>query len=371
MGADKLWWVPSQRFGAHGLLARMLHSLLRKMIHCVWCLWTVSLGLLIDAHKVGLSHGVANIASKHIRKKGNIEHLHSTSIVECDGGHVRSLSRLMVWRKLRSAFAASHVLASGLPNCSGFKQINEIYFDTLKVEVADKTAIKKAAECRNQHFRYFESNHVGISWMKLQTLRRLESIPGCFWSLTPSASPSRQGEGSTPTKAPNNIGGVTLSTGEGLGMGREFMTHPVCSTPHQAEQRKCCATWARNWSTDLEHGGCMIPLASDEANATTEDDPCNMVDRQCPSFPHQLVQNSVGYQTDDHRFRELVERNYWFHWCFASASTAAVQGQVAPVWWLSCAVHQSRSWGYKIFHWFLHQHTAPIQPAQLWLTMEK
>ena len=47
----------------------------------------------------------------------------------------------------------------------GFNQVNATFFDTLKVEIddKDKKTLKKLAEHVKINFRYFESNHIGIS----------------------------------------------------------------------------------------------------------------------------------------------------------------------------------------------------------------
>ena len=47
----------------------------------------------------------------------------------------------------------------------GFNQVNATFFDTLKVEIddKDKKTLKKLSEHAKINFRYFESNHIGIS----------------------------------------------------------------------------------------------------------------------------------------------------------------------------------------------------------------
>ncbi|MEJ7677755.1 MAG: hypothetical protein WKG06_07785 [Segetibacter sp.] len=45
----------------------------------------------------------------------------------------------------------------------GFKQVNNYYFDTVKVKVNDVAAIRKLAEAKKINFRYFEDGFVGIA----------------------------------------------------------------------------------------------------------------------------------------------------------------------------------------------------------------
>ncbi|MBO9660008.1 MAG: aminomethyl-transferring glycine dehydrogenase, partial [Chitinophagaceae bacterium] len=45
----------------------------------------------------------------------------------------------------------------------GYEQVNQYYFDTLKIKVNDTAAIKKIAESKEINFRYFNNNFIGIS----------------------------------------------------------------------------------------------------------------------------------------------------------------------------------------------------------------
>jgi glycine dehydrogenase len=45
----------------------------------------------------------------------------------------------------------------------GNKQLNKVYFDTLKLKVRDVQAIRQIAESREINFRYFDNQHIGIT----------------------------------------------------------------------------------------------------------------------------------------------------------------------------------------------------------------
>jgi len=45
----------------------------------------------------------------------------------------------------------------------GNKQLNKVYFDTLKLKVRDVQAIRQIAESRELNFRYFDNQHIGIT----------------------------------------------------------------------------------------------------------------------------------------------------------------------------------------------------------------
>ena len=62
----------------------------------------------------------------------------------------------------------------------GVKQVNEFYFDTLKIEVADKRLIEHEALKREVNFRYFTDNHVGISLDETTSPDDVQYYPKCF-----------------------------------------------------------------------------------------------------------------------------------------------------------------------------------------------
>src|SRR5258708_6072587 len=61
------------------------------------------------------------------------------------------------------------LLASGI-KALGLIQVNENYFDTIKIAVPNKLAIKKIAEEQGVNFRYFNDDHIGISLDETSTL---------------------------------------------------------------------------------------------------------------------------------------------------------------------------------------------------------
>ena len=65
----------------------------------------------------------------------------------------------------------------------GVKQVNEYYFDTLKVEVGDKKLIENEALKHNINFRYFSSNHVGITLDETTLPQDIHIILGIFSSV--------------------------------------------------------------------------------------------------------------------------------------------------------------------------------------------
>lgn len=66
----------------------------------------------------------------------------------------------------------------------GIKQLNQYYFDTLRVEVSDTDLVKSIAENNNVNFRYFEDNTIGIALDETVSQKDLYTIVGIFLKAT-------------------------------------------------------------------------------------------------------------------------------------------------------------------------------------------
>lgn len=76
----------------------------------------------------------------------------------------------------------ARLLASKL-NTIGFNQVNEIYFDTLKIEVTDKEIYKKIQSVANTfhcNFRFIDDKHIGISLDETISIHDLKTIVNIF-----------------------------------------------------------------------------------------------------------------------------------------------------------------------------------------------
>ncbi len=84
---------------------------------------------------------------------------------------------------LRKIAGRIHGLAKILDSnlkVAGIKQVNENYFDTLKIAVSDKKAIEREAVKHEINFRYFADNHIGISIDETTSLKDVEKILNVF-----------------------------------------------------------------------------------------------------------------------------------------------------------------------------------------------
>lgn len=149
--------------------------------------------------------------------------------------------------------------ASGLKTF-GFTQVNEHYFDTLKVEVADKEELRKEAELREVNFRYFESNHVGIALDETSTLDDVTNILSIF------ATATNKPVNEEPVNQLNQSGAWPAS----LTRTSAFMTHPVFNTYHAEHEMLRYIKKLENKDLSMVHSMISLGSCTMKLNATTE-----------------------------------------------------------------------------------------------------
>jgi glycine dehydrogenase len=145
----------------------------------------------------------------------------------------------------------TRMLNEGLKSL-GLKQVNEHFFDTLKIQVNDKESIRSKAEQHEMNFRYFHDSHIGISLDETTTAGDVEKILEVL-----GGKPSRLTMGAEAIPA-------------SLLRSSSFMTHPVF-TSYQAEH-EMLRYIKRLENKDLSMVHSMISLGSCtmKLNATTE-----------------------------------------------------------------------------------------------------
>ncbi len=144
------------------------------------------------------------------------------------------------------------VLDSNL-KANGFKQINENYFDTLKIAVADKKAIETAATKLELNFRYFSGNFVGISIDETTTLKDIENILKAF--------------GVSSLK---NEVGSNLSLTASLIRKSNYLTHPVFNTYHSEHEMLRYIKKLESKDLSMVHSMISLGSCTMKLNATTE-----------------------------------------------------------------------------------------------------
>ncbi len=143
------------------------------------------------------------------------------------------------------------MLEGGLTSL-GLKQVNEHYFDTLKVAVSNKETIQKAALAQGVNFRYFNDNHVGISLDETSTAEDVQAILTIFG-------------GKSATKAND-----TINWPSALVRTSAFMTHPVFSSHHSEHEMLRYIKKLENKDLSMVHSMISLGSCTMKLNATTE-----------------------------------------------------------------------------------------------------
>jgi glycine dehydrogenase len=148
--------------------------------------------------------------------------------------------------------ALAKTLDQGLATL-GLAQVNKHYFDTLKVEVSNKDAVKKEALNQNTNFRYFETNHVGISLDETSTMEDVQAIVEIFKAVK-TTSAKQAGEG-----IPSSL----LRTSS-------FMTHPVFNSHHAEHEMLRYIKRLENKDLSMVHSMISLGSCTMKLNATAE-----------------------------------------------------------------------------------------------------
>lgn len=154
-------------------------------------------------------------------------------------------------------YGLAKTLEAGL-KALGLKQVNEFFFDTLKVEVADKNALQKEAIEREINFRYFESNHVGISIDEITSPEDINTILEVFGAVT----------GKKPSFVSPN--GQEVKWPDGLKRKSPFLTHPVFNTHHSEHEMLRYIKRLENKDLSMVHSMISLGSCTMKLNATAE-----------------------------------------------------------------------------------------------------
>lgn len=143
------------------------------------------------------------------------------------------------------------MLEGGL-SALGLKQLNEHYFDTLKIAVSDKQAIQKAALAQSINFRYFDDNHIGISLDETTTREDVQAILTVFG-------------GKSAAKAND-----TITWPSSLVRISPFLTHPVFNSHHSEHEMLRYIKKLENKDLSMVHSMISLGSCTMKLNATTE-----------------------------------------------------------------------------------------------------
>lgn len=186
---------------------------------------------------------------------------------------------------LRKIAQRTHGLAKLLAEAlksSGNKQINKNYFDTLKIEISDKEAVKNKAEELKLNLKYFESDHIGISLDETTTLEDIKQLFTLF---------------SNGNEFDFELAASNLEASWSAGIQREsgYMEHPVFHKYHAEHEMLRYIKRLENKDLSLVHSMISLGSCTMKLNATAE-----MIPVTWPEFgkmhPFAPVDQTLGYQ---------------------------------------------------------------------------
>ena len=153
--------------------------------------------------------------------------------------------------------ALAKSLAAGLKT-AGLKQVNEHYFDTLKVAVSDKKAIEREAVKREVNLRYFSDNYVGISLDETTSASDVNLILAIFTAAE--------------NKEPANLSlnGQEINWPSSLIRQSTYLTHPVFNMHHSEHEMLRYIKRLENKDLSMVHSMISLGSCTMKLNATAE-----------------------------------------------------------------------------------------------------
>lgn len=154
-----------------------------------------------------------------------------------------------------------HALAKSLDaglKTLGYKQVNENYFDTLKIAVSDKKAVEREAIKREINFRYFADNHVGISLDETTSTEDVKNILEIF-----AAAENKKAASIT-------FNGQAIGWPAALIRKSTFLTHPVFNTHHSEHEMLRYIKRLENKDLSMVHSMISLGSCTMKLNATAE-----------------------------------------------------------------------------------------------------
>lgn len=154
----------------------------------------------------------------------------------------------------------TQLLDKGLKSL-GYDQINENYFDTLKVKVSDTSKLLELALQKEMNFRYFGDGSVGISLDETTRVRDIADILEVFAGAT-AKTLSFDLE-----KESQNL---EITWPAELHRQSEYLTHPIFNIHHSEHEMLRYIKKLENKDLSLVHSMISLGSCTMKLNATTE-----------------------------------------------------------------------------------------------------
>lgn len=146
----------------------------------------------------------------------------------------------------------------------GLKQVNSAYFDTLKIEVESdgfKDAVRAEAESRNINFRYFDDNHIGISFDQVKEPEDVLEVVGIFARVLGKPSPEN---------LMSKSDGIAVEYPAAIRRESTYLQHPVFNMYHSEHEMLRYIKRLENKDISLVHSMISLGSCTMKLNATTE-----------------------------------------------------------------------------------------------------
>ena len=234
-------------------------------------------------------------------------------------------------RIARRIHSLTRSLDSGL-KAMGIRQVNQHYFDTLKVAVTDLKTVRREAEKREINFRYFEDNHVGISVDETTSEEDCKLILNIF----ASAEDKKNVEQSS--------NGKESGWPEVLIRKSAYLSHPVFNTHHSEHEMLRYLKRLENRDLSMVHSMISLGSCTMKLNATSE-----MIPLTWPEFgnihPFAPQDQCEGYLDMIAELEKWLKEITGFTGVSLQPNSGA-QGEYAGLMTIR-AYHQSRKEGHR------------------------
>ena len=155
----------------------------------------------------------------------------------------------------------TQLLENGISSL-GYTQENDNYFDTLKIKVSsdNKNAIRKLAEKSNINFRYFDTDHIGISLDETINASEVLDILNIFSEVSERALEINL----------NNIEEISHQISSTLKRQSDFLSHEVFNKYHTEHEILRYMKRLENKDLSLVHSMISLGSCTMKLNATAE-----------------------------------------------------------------------------------------------------
>jgi glycine dehydrogenase len=214
----------------------------------------------------------------------------------------------------------------------GLKQINENFFDTIKIAVSDVKAVRAEAEKREVNFRYHDNQHIGVSFDETTTTDDVKLIVDIL-----ATAENKKAINASPN-------GHGISWPVSLIRKSSFMTHPVFNSHHSEHEMLRYIKRLENKDLSMVHSMISLGSCTMKLNATAE-----MIPVTWPEFgqihPFAPADQTKGYQELTSNLEDWLREITGFTGVSLQPNSGA-QGEYAGLMVIR-AYHQNRNEGHR------------------------